>query len=239
MANSSNSCGDDLKHFLQNLQRSEIQDIDLDEYLKWDDIRFYDNVINVAQNHPDEVIRNLAMMSLPNMEAFLNLIYSHLNIRNSTQYTSEDKSFLRKIKQIIKGDNNLSKNMRNSKFSSDNILISDKNTNHDGQENTLTLTFKSYNNKEPIYIKDESGEIFELSEHPKRSYDWNKIETIIDINYNYLPILREKSNLSDEFIKSRYKTLTEIITESSNKKVKVNMQPLSVHNNIEDEFLKF
>ena len=244
LANSSNSCGDDLKHFLQNLQRSEIQDIDLDEYLKWDDIRFYDNVINVAQNHPDEVIRNLAMMSLPNMEAFLNLIYSHLNIRNSTQYTSEDKSFLRKIKQIIKGDNNLSKNMRNSKFSSDNILISDKNTNHDVQENTLTLTFKSYNNKEPIYIKDESGEIFELSEHPKRSYDWNKVETIIDVNYNYLPILRKKYNLSDELIKSRYKTLTEIITESSNKKSsnekgKVNMQPLSVHKNLENEFLTF
>lgn len=239
LINSNNSCGDDLKQFLQNLQRSETQDIDLDEYLKWDDIRFYDNVITIAQNHPDEVIRYLAMMSLPSMEAFLNLIYSHMNIRNSSQYSPKDKKFLNKIKQLIKGENALSKNMRNPNFSSDNILISDKTTNHNDQEKTLTMTFKSYNKKEPIYIKDENGEIHELSEHPQRSYDWNRIERIIDLNYTYFPILRENSNLSNESIKSRYKTLTEVISKSPTKKTEINMQPLKVDHNIEDEFFKF
>lgn len=250
--------GRDLRQFIELLMNSDLDNLDLDEYLKWDDIRLYDSILDIAENHEDENVRALATMTIPNMKAFLNMIYSHLNLRklssshmqvvSQPHYSTEDKNFLKKIKHIITGNNELSQNLRNLNYASDNIFIDTENSFDESpsenfeasQINDLHILFKSYNRKNPIYLRGLDNKVYELSKHPQRKYDWDKRTLSIDTKYAYIPYLKfqgltdkEISNLSKHFC-----TLSTYDYSSKNCKPKFNLQPLQVGHNIEDVFLE-
>ena len=69
-------------------------DVDLNKFLEWDDIKLYSEILDIAENHEDKNIRDLATMLIPNMDSFLNMLYSHLQVKNGKDYNVEDKNFL-------------------------------------------------------------------------------------------------------------------------------------------------
>ena len=70
---------------------------------KWDEIKFYSEVLDIAEHHENQHMRDLATMIIPHMTAFLNLIYSHLKMYTKSQnYSPNDLDFLLKIKELIK-----------------------------------------------------------------------------------------------------------------------------------------
>ena len=241
--------GLDLYNYIKYLQNININNIDIDEFLKWDEIYFYAQIIEIAKNHSNENVRNLATMILPNLKPFLSVIYNHLNVHNSINYSDKDVLFLKTIKKIINGDDEFSKNIKNPNFLYDNTFIVndianlpnglDKSFVHD-----FTYRLVGYNKKSPIYIRSSNGNIYELSRHPERTMDWNNLCEDLNSKYVYIPYLKF-FNFKDSQILDFSKTLGIASSKyhldtsaKSSKKTIINMRPLQVGNDIEDCFLE-
>lgn len=241
--------GKELKDFINSLHSYDINTIDLSSFLEWDDIKFYSQILDIAEKHEDPNIRLLATMTIPNMKAFLTMIYSHLNIYDKGQlYSNEDKKFLRKIKSLIQGKDLLSQNLRDENFAMENTIVYsqqelDKSSYTKYIENGLihssTFKIKSYNPLNPIYIKGTNGKIYELSHHPDRKYDWHTRNSYISTIYSYIPFLKLNGLSDDEINKMRNLCMTTPIQKDNIKtNYTVNMQPLKIGHNIEDCFLE-
>ena len=246
------NCGNELINYINTVKNTDIKNIDLNLLLNWDDIKVYSEIIDIAQNHENGNIRKLATLVIPKLNGFLNFIYSCINLKSpQKQYTDSEKDFLRKVKKIIYGNNELSQNMKNQNFIAENTLYVENPSSEYNDEilqyflsNQLILKqnckIKAYNPNNPIYIKNLDGKIYELSQHPKRKFDW---KTRISYNkslYTYIPYLKFKgvSDKEIELIKNKFQQLGQIgqnfnFTEH---KCVVNMQPLQNGHNFSKVF---
>lgn len=231
-------CGQKLYNFVSNMKT---KDFDMNLFLSFDDLDFYSELLEIAENHPDSNIRDLATMIIPNMKDFLTVIYSFMNInQKSINYSEEDITFLSKIKDLISSNSVLSQNLRKNDFCRNNILLVPKDTpflssNEKQYINSLSRKTIAYKKSEPIYIRDKYGKIFELSKHP----DFNPEllnPLYLDLTFINIPYLRFNgiSNNTIEKLKSFY---TSPVIKSA-KKRQINMQPLKTGNSIEEEFLE-
>lgn len=248
----------DLKTLISDFKDKGIDKIDLDKLLEWDDIKLYSEIINIAETHPDSNVRDLATMTIPNMEAFLNMIYSHLDLKNRSKQdlSTQDLRFLQKVKSLIVSNSNLCKNLRNPNFTDENTIFFDEQNSKVVQNqlhsiaptlkndtsliNTHLIFQRAYSPDEPIYIRDSDGKIYELSKHPKRKYDWNNISINSHSNFAYIPYLRS-CGISENIISKLQNISTGISTYSISKETyfpQVNMQPLQVGNSLESYFSK-
>ena len=249
----------DLKTLINDFKNKGIDNIDLDKLLEWDDIKLYSEIINIAETHPDSNVRDLATMTIPNMEAFLNMVYSHLDLKNHSKQdlSTQDLGFLQKVKSLIRANSKLGKNLKNPNYTDENTIFFDEPTSkvlqHRLQQimpnstsdtsivNTHLISKKAYNTDEPIYIKDINGKIYELSKHPKRKCDWNNVSINLHSSFAYIPYLRF-CGISEDIISKLQNISTGISTYSIPKETyfpQVSMQPLQVENNLETYFSRF
>lgn len=242
---SQSKVGKDLQNYIKALSACDINDIDLYLFLEWDDIKFYSQILEIAECHDDPNVRLLATMTIPNMNEFLTMIYSHLGMYAKDQnYTEADKQFLQKLKSLIKGNSTLSQNLKNPNFSDYNTLIFEPekqlpNAYDNYIKNELihssSVKVKAYKSSEPIYIRDKNNKIYELSAHPNRKYNWNTRISFIKSKYAYVPFLRLHGISDSEIEKLRNYSLAQSCEPQT---CKVNMQPLQVSHNIENSFLE-
>ena len=244
ISDSESDIGKDLAQYLSHLSNTSVQDIDLDEFISWDEIKFNSELLNIAENHPDSNIRDLATMLIPQMNAFLNLIYSHLEMHDKTKkFSKSELELLKKIKQLVKGNSELSRNLKDPNYAMSNIIFVPEDTIVSSRTgNILTQTcytkISAYDKKEPIYIRDSQGKIYELSHHPDRQCDWDKKEVVLQSTFLIVPQLR-LNGFTEEDISAYKKLLPDADDPSIKKKnndVSINMQPLQVDHDIEDEF---
>lgn len=232
--------GKDLKQFLITLKNTDINNLDLNEFIEWDEIRFYDNLMEIAQFHENNHIRDMATMLIPNMTTFLTLLYSHLDVKNTKQYSPSDKVFLKKVKTFItEANSELLDKLSSDNYANNNILIAKDSSQH-ADTNNLSFSIIPYKKSKPIYIHDKTGKIYELSNHPERARNWDTDITSASIDYVIIPYLRFKG-LSDEEISQKFncfETLTEYTSHEKVPKPQVNMQPLQVGHDIRDVFLE-
>ena len=244
---SNSETGKDLRNYINKLKVSNISDLDLSLFLDWDDIKFYDQILEIAEKHENENIRLLATMTIPNMKAFLTMLYSHLEIYAKTKnYSFEDKKFLQKIKSLIRSNSVLSHNLKSTDFVSNNTLVFNSDQNlpevYDNYINNdliycSKIKIKAYNPKEPIYIRSVDGKIYELSQHPNRKYDWDTKISYIKNVYAYVPYLR-LHGISESEIQEMHTYCNTSLINSTSKKCDINMQPLQTNHKIEDCFLE-
>ena len=174
-------------------------------------------------------------MTIPNMEAFLNMIYSHLDLKNSNKQDlrTQDLKLLKKIKSLIVSDSSLGKNLKKPNYTDENTIFFDEQTlkvlqhrlhqimpnspNGNSIVNTHLISKKAYSTDEPIYIRDINGKIYELSKHPKRKYDWNKISINLHSSFAYIPYLR-LCGISEDIISKLQNISSGISTYSIPKK---------------------
>ena len=231
------------RNYLQYLHTSEPENIDLDIFINWDEVKVYSELIDIAQNNANEDICAIATMLIPVLQSFLNIMYSYLDVKNKGgNYSAEDKKILKQIKQLITGDNQLFTRLKNNNFVSANTLYFLKKP--FTQENKaidyiqhFSSVFCTYKKDEPIYIKDKNGKIFELSQHPNRKKDWDKDVTKIDFFYSNVPYLRV-NNISENEINTLREQSEPFNNLLQSQNIKTNMQPLQVGHNIENSFLE-
>ena len=160
----------------------------------------------------------------------------------SHDFSENELDLLRKIKHLIKGNSELSKNLKKPNYAMDNIIFVPEGTMvFSDSGDSLTQSFytkiSAYNTNEPIYIRDSSGKIYELSHHPNRQCDWDKQEVILKSTFLIVPQLR-LNGFTEEDISAYKKLLPDANNPSIKNKndVSINMQPLQVGHNMADEF---
>lgn len=243
--------GNELKEYTKKLIDQK-ENIDIKEFLAWDDIRFFKNCIEFAENTSNKNIREFAAMIIPNIYALMNLTYSHLDLKNAREekyqnLSNEHKNFIKKIKEIILSKDDLSMMIKDKKYYSRNCLIS---TNQDvidklqekyGESLSYTeATVYGYKTKTPIYVEDEQGHIFELHKHPQRCCDWDERKETTKIVYSAIPELKLKGFSDDQIanIVKDFKAPEQSKNNQAraNEKNDISMRIVKVDSNMEDYF---
>ena len=98
-------------------------------------------------------------------------------------------------------------------------------------------TIRSYNPKEPIYIKSSDGKIYDLAHHPERKCDWDTKTSTLQNIYTYIPYLRYCGLSEDkiDFIRSNFSKMGQQFNPPTHAYT-VNMQPLKVGNSFKKVF---
>lgn len=236
--------GNDLKLFLSNLRDSKVEDMDLDKFINWDEISFYSNLLDIAENSEDSNLRDLATLIIPSMSGFLTIIYSFLNMNNKSQsYSDSDKRFLQRIKGLIKSNSVFATNLKDASFAANNIIyvprdipLVDSNTKD--LMSSFSYNLRTYKPSEPVYVRDKYGKIYELSSHPEAQHKISTDNCLLQTNFFSIPYLRFNGINNDtiDLLKSSYPF--GVNSHIDNKNPKVNMQPLQIGHNIDDEFLE-
>lgn len=108
----------ELKTFLTHISETPIEEIDLDEFLEWDDIRFYNSIFDIVDNSNNEELKTLAKNCLPNRESLVSIVYERLmpkinpkidenghEISPENEFESEeDRKFYLRVKRLVKDE---------------------------------------------------------------------------------------------------------------------------------------
>lgn len=233
--------GQKLRSYVIDLKTKKVEDLNLDKFIAFDEITLYSELIDIAEHDQNTDLQDLAASIIPNMPAFLTLIYTYLNMHDKkNSYSKNDKQFLLKIKSLIRNNGSLKEKLMDKNYISGNILYLPEDTpfldySEKSLINTYNKSISSYKKTEPIYIRADNGKIFELSNHPDKHYAWANRKMTIHSSYVYIPNLRF-NGVSESTINK----LKQFYSNSYKKKSfdkDVNMQPLQIGHNIEDYFL--
>ena len=248
--NTSDNAGKDLKEFIKNIKEKDI-DLDLEEYLKWDDIRFFTNCFEIAENSNNKDLRDFSGMIIPNIKSLMNLTFSHLNLRNARENNyatlrQEDKDFVHKIKDIIYSDTGVSQMLKDEEYYKKNrfICVDEEKISELKERFGDTILYSEatvygYKKSIPIYIKDKTGKVFMLHEHPEKSCDWEKRNEKIEVAFTAIPKLRLQGLTDEEIdeIKEEFEyEIPDSVIINKDKRQKVNMSPIQTHKRMEDYF---
>ena len=231
--------GISLRNYLNSFTTKNPYDIDLNEFIKWDDIAVYRELFDIAENHKDKNIRKLAILMIPRITSFLNLLYSLLDCKKSKNFAKEDTDFLLHLKSLIRENAELISDLSSPNFMNENIIslhsspILNK-LKKQGLVSTFDYTFKAYNPSEPVYALCTDGTLSELSQHPSKTRDWKNSTKILHYDFTYVPLLKIYG-VPDETINQikSASTLEKKIIPPKN----VNMSLLQTDHTMKDYFL--
>lgn len=234
--------GKELKSFINQLRNDGVN-IDLKEYLKWDDIKFYDCCIDIGEHSNNESLRAFSGMVIPHLKALMNLAYSHLDLKNAKKdkfnnLSKDDKAFIAKIKYLIQSNDGLGRILKQPNYYTDNCLSCSNEEKIEQLRKELgndiyytNATVYGYKNKVPVYVQAKDGEIYELNEHPERSCDWNERKKKISVAFCAIPQLKFEG-LSDEKINE----IKKAFRNEENPDIGTKQNTVSVRDSMEDYF---
>lgn len=204
-----------------------------------DYVSLYSEIFDIAEDCPDSNIRQLATLTIPKLDSFFNILYFHLDCKNTHSYSSEDLQFLSHIKSLLKGNSSLIRDLTNPDFLNDNIVFLTHSPLKDdlskrGLISSFSYKFKTYNPNEPVYVEDETSRFVELSNSPNSTIDLENSRKLFKYDFAYVPFLRFKGLSDTEISNIRASGVRPDIKTS--KSVKVNMSPLIVEHNVRDYF---
>lgn len=174
----------ELKNYITHCIQNGGNGIDLDEFKNWDDTRYYNEVINIAQNHPDPEIRELAIMCLPSLKGLTNFLFEAYDldhIKSEDELTDSQKEVFYNVRRLVKEENLLHRRLL-EKNDVEFVYLDAEN------ENDIQLIFDEleqagisrkkldsmiswrkdivlYNKKEPIKLKNKLDEIYLLEDY--------------------------------------------------------------------------
>ena len=243
----SNHSSNKFKEFIEHLKNNSYKEIDLNEYLSWNDFKFFKSCIEIAERSENHNSTDYACLIIPSLNGLMNFTHQSFSLHNTSQksFTPEEKDFILIIKKLIKNNNRISQNLKNKNFFSDNAFFINSQNNIEEINKKFgdiihysEATVTGYNPNEPIYIKDSDGKIYTLDKHPKRTQDWENSKHTIKVHFLLLPELKGKG-LSETEIE---KLLNILVTPQTQHKPfpadynKINLYPLQAKNSMQKVF---
>ena len=206
----------DLKKYIIDCIQNGGDRIDLEEFKKWDDTRYYDEVIRIAQNHPDSEMRELAMSCLPSLTGLTNFVFEAYNldhIKNEDELDDYQKEFFYNVRDLVKSDSQLHRRLL-AKKSHEIVFLDAENVvdipkvldelKQAGIDNhklksliSWNKKIKIYNPQEPVYLKNSKNEIHSLDDY--KIFD-NRRDNIEVSGILALPMQMKENGFTDEEI---------------------------------------
>lgn len=204
---SDEKAGKDLKDFLLHLASKTIDEIDLDLFVSWNGIRFYNSIFDIVENAEDDNIREFASLCLPTVEGMISIVQDKIlpdidpdidengnEINTENKLESEDRKFYLKVKEIVDTQdpryykNRIGEACLGVNFSSSEEMekfLQELRLKYDLDENSISslipwkFKVKTYNPKEPIFILGEDKKIYTFDEYPNRRLNIDLQESCI------------------------------------------------------------
>lgn len=192
-----------VQKFLIDLKNiSSANDVNLDEWLSWNDLTFYNELLDIGEFTQNPALRKIAIIALPGLEQLFDISSKMLGLKNRTQPLSKnDKIFLKRLHRYLNEKTNFTQDLADpnylykyTAYTSDpqkiNILKS---------VSTLPINFNSrkikpYKSSEPIFIETETGEIYTYDAIPGRPPQINLDSVSLDVAICFTPLLEPKHN---------------------------------------------
>lgn len=206
----------DLKHYILHCMKYGGDKISLEEFKNWDDTRFYSEVIKIAQNHPDENIRELAIHCLPSLKGLTNWAFETCDldyIKKLKELPRKEKKFFTVVRDLVKKKSDLHDRLLAKKGAEIVILNAESNVDmqnvfddlvNDGIDRTKIQSLFSwnkriwlYNPKDPIYVIDSSQKVMPLQQYVSFSNVRNYTEICGALAY---PMQMKESGFTPEEI---------------------------------------
>lgn len=207
--------GKELQNFLTTLKNiHSASDVDLNEWLQWDDLTFYNQLADIAEFSNNQALQDSAIFALPGLEQLLDISVKMLGIKNreNKPLSNNDKKLLHRLKIYLEERQKLTYNNNSEEQNSIYYKLSDPNyfercaiytcdphnieilKEHPNLPvNYATHSLVGYNPKDPLYFETKKGEIYTYDHIPERS---PKISTdLIETNVAFclLPFVPEES----------------------------------------------
>lgn len=192
-----------LQQFLINLkQNSDSYQVNLKEYLSWDDLRFYNELLDVAEFSENDSLKQLATFIIPNLDTFMIMTFTMLDLKHTVvkKLSQRDRELVYRIHDLITNDAPFAKNLKDPdyfnhivKYTMDpeqiHKLKMDTSANKNIIFNAQTLT--GYKTSEPIYIRNSDGKIYTIDQLPNRTFDISTFPEQISVAFVLLPLLKQ------------------------------------------------
>lgn len=187
----------DLKYFLSNNIDKTPYEIDIDEFVKWDDVRYMKNIIKTVNHPPTEELKSLAYLSIPNEESFYHMQLGLLSKKEIPTHTVSDRIHsLMKTRDQFCNQNCKVLNFKTS-MQLEHTIKNIQNLLHlpDMVQDFGIIPYSDkimvYDNKTPIYIEDENKKVYNFAKHPQVSQEDLREETLYGLLIS-IPSLKEK-----------------------------------------------
>lgn len=190
-----------LKTFLEHNYNKRPEEVDLDEYIKYNDIEFLKGILEVYDNTKDEKLRSLARICIPDADSLYPLYYGlmvtkeDMNEDGNIRLSREDARFFDRISEFTAGStiDLISKRYINQKCNNEKDLKYKLkeikkiiNPDEDIDMKDYGITFDVSKNSlyksdagEDIYVEDEKGRVYTYDKHPKRTMPLKKFTNVI------------------------------------------------------------
>ena len=207
----------DLKRYILDCIQNGGNGIDLDEFRKWDDTRFYKEVIDIAQNHPNEDMRKLAITCLPSLKGLTNFIFEAYEldyIKSLNQLSIDQRKVLETVRNLVTNKTDLHDALL--KKEDEDFVVLDAKSKEDinqifdelekeGISRKKLYSLLSWSKKrkiydplESIYLKAPNGEIKSIDEYIVFTNDMDNIEVN---GVLALPMQMKENSFSEKEIK--------------------------------------
>lgn len=186
-----------LKQYLKNIIGKNPEEVNLEEYISYDDIEYMKEITNVVKTTEDDNLRTLGLMSLPTINMVPGIYYaiminSNKRVSMEEQLSESDEQFIRDMKVMEKLRQ---EKCQEGNFVQENCLLVDTDdrqsmiyfmdrmqglfkynyaeSNLQRGVRTWGHNITSYKNKpnEEIYIEAQDGDYYEYSVHPERTME--------------------------------------------------------------------
>lgn len=191
-----------LKTFLTHNYKKKPEEVDLQEYVSYNDIEFLKGIIDVFDNTNNEKLKNMARLCIPDADSFYALYWGlmaskeDVNEDGNIDLNANDREFFKRIANIPGGstlklikeryvlekcDNEKDLRYKISQIrrivSTEEDRLSEYGITYDISKNSL------YKNKpgEEIFIADGSGKFYTYDKHPDRTLPLKKFTNAIII----------------------------------------------------------
>lgn len=190
-----------LKTFLEHNYNKRPEEIDLDEYIHYNDIEFLKGIFEVYDKTTDERLKDLARVCIPDAESYYALYYGlmvtkeDMNEDGNIRLSAENAKFFDRIAQLPAGStlelirkryvmqkcNNEKdlkhklKEIKREINQNEEFDFKDFGITYDVSKNNL---YKSKPGEE-IYVADEEGKVYTFDKHPKRTIPLKKFTNAI------------------------------------------------------------
>lgn len=204
-----------LKQNVQNYIKEDPNEIDLEQFLQTDDIKFYSDVIEVAKEHEDENMRELATMCIPNIKALIQMTIEMLDTKNrSNPYDEDEMRFIKHVLWLKNKESQLSEKIEEDKIQECTIVIPKNEEEYEQIKQRITQdigqsceqipgmvvwnrTIKIYKPSEPIYIEHQDGNIYTLDNYPELNFDLSNKKVY---GISAIPVQMKLNGMSQEDI---------------------------------------
>lgn len=230
-----------LKVSIQNYLKETIEQIDIDQFLETDDIKFYNDAIEIAKFHPNENMRELARQCIPSLSGLIQITIHMLDTKNHKgKYEPSEEKLIKNIQELRKEDTDLSRKLKHPnqyKEQSVTMIPTDEQEYQKisnqireeleiGKEQEIQgvfrwkRTIRTYNPNNPIYVEEEDGRVVPLDQYSQLDLDM-KEKKVYGICIN--PIVMKLEGYADNEIEQVIGLLNQYKQEDICKKKTLNM----------------